>query len=566
VKLACLTDFINLSRANKQYRNMSLDKRLPITVNREDIVGSMLRAFGNIKGPSLFRQMDVRFVGESGIDRGGLTTEALADFFAALLPDSRHASVSRLHEHAAVATALREDKDKDKGVAGNGSSSEDDASPKPVPAMAQVVPHAYELFESSGSYWLPRKHLHGERARRLEQLAAVGKVLAKCLMELHAVPNLFPPLLFAALAYGGSDEAMPREILQSHVRLDGEEKMGDDEHLARQMIESLWQFDPEMGQSMINLLEHDQDGCGMCVGDVLNETPFHWPTPEAMSARLEAAFAMDAPDDSSDEEVEKTKADDDAHEVDDEGGGKRRKRPSKATSSSKLGDELKGDGARWDSQGECVHAEVAEALAISGGPSMAAEAAAAAAAAADERATAIDNESALLEPLSNANKAVVVSRVIASHLIEERLPEIVALRRGFHTIRWRSHVALFTGRELHELVCGVPSLDAAELFESFAFDERSKEHTRGWMHDILHQQDETWRKRLLRFVTGSYTLPYGGLARRVMVRAQGEAHANLLPRASTCTNTLFLPPYPSKAVLTSKLTTAIDNTAGFWIW
>ena len=40
-------------------------------------------AFTAIKGPSLFRQMDVKFYCESGIDRGGLTSEMLADFFDA---------------------------------------------------------------------------------------------------------------------------------------------------------------------------------------------------------------------------------------------------------------------------------------------------------------------------------------------------------------------------------------------------------------------------------------------------------------------------------------------------
>jgi len=198
-----------------------------------------------------------------------------------------------------------------------------------------------------------------------------------------------------------------------------------------------------------------------------------------------------------------------------------------------------------------------------------AETDAAAATAADEVAAVVAtfDEAELLEPLTNANKSLVVTRVISSYLVEERLPEIVAMRRGFHTIKWRSHVALFMGRELHELICGMPKLGASDLFESFDFDERSKVlGTRAWMRELLSAQDETWRKKLLRFVTGSFTLPHGGLARRVMVRAQGEAHANLLPRSSTCTNTLFLPQYPSKQVLASKLTTAIDNTAGFWVY
>ena len=52
----------------------------------------------------------------------------------------------------------------------------------------------------------------------------------------------------------------------------------------------------------------------------------------------------------------------------------------------------------------------------------------------------------------------------------------------------------------------------------------------------------------------------------LVVRAQGSCHSNLLlPRASTCTYTLFLPPYQSKEELDHKLTSAIELGAGFYI-
>ena len=58
------------------------------------------------------------------------------------------------------------------------------------------------------------------------------------------------------------------------------------------------------------------------------------------------------------------------------------------------------------------------------------------------------------EPLTDANKARCVIRVVSHRLLECRLPEIIALRRGFHTIKWSSLVALFTGDELQELKKG----------------------------------------------------------------------------------------------------------------
>ena len=86
------------------------------------------------------------------------------------------------------------------------------------------------------------------------------------------------------------------------------------------------------------------------------------------------------------------------------------------------------------------------------------------------------------------------------------------------------------------------------------------------MREIVFQEDEAWRKKLLRFITSSFTLPRGGTQRKIAIRGQGESHLELLPRASTCTFTLYLPPYRSKEELRRKITTAIDNTAGFWIW
>ena len=55
-------------------------------IKRVDIVGGVLRAFGQMGAPSLFRQTDVKFIGESGIDRGGLTAEMLCDFWSTLVP------------------------------------------------------------------------------------------------------------------------------------------------------------------------------------------------------------------------------------------------------------------------------------------------------------------------------------------------------------------------------------------------------------------------------------------------------------------------------------------------
>ena len=80
-KLRALIDHIAALKVNKAWKQIQMDSRIRLMIKRVDIVGGVLRAFGQMGAPSLFRQTDVKFIGESGIDRGGLTAEMLCDFW-----------------------------------------------------------------------------------------------------------------------------------------------------------------------------------------------------------------------------------------------------------------------------------------------------------------------------------------------------------------------------------------------------------------------------------------------------------------------------------------------------
>eukprot|EP00966_Prymnesium_polylepis_P011600 266912-Prymnesium_polylepis.1 len=168
-------------------------------------------------------------------------------------------------------------------------------------------------------------------------------------------------------------------------------------------------------------------------------------------------------------------------------------------------------------------------------------------------------------PLTDSNKARVVLRVVQHRLVECRAPELLALCEGFHTVPWRSHLALFGGEELQVLMCGASRLDAPLLWRCLEFDGRTRDEIREWLRLAVFGRGEPWRKRLLRFVTGHLAMPRGGLARKISVKAWGEAHVEMLPRASTCALALFLPPYPTQECFDRMLNTALDNTAGFWL-
>ena len=85
------------------------------------------------------------------------------------------------------------------------------------------------------------------------------------------------------------------------------------------------------------------------------------------------------------------------------------------------------------------------------------------------------------------------------------------------------------------------------------------------MRSAVFSRGELWRKRLLRFITGNFTLPRCGLAKKIAIRAWGETYVEMLPRSSTCALALFLPPYPTQERFETMLDIALDNTAGFWL-
>lgn len=532
-KLRALLDHVAALRVNKAFRRVAMERRLPLTVKRTDIVGCVLRAFAQMNGPSLFRQTEVKFVGESGVDHGGLTSEMLADFFGALVPmggggDLKLGGSDGGH----VAEPFRTDR----------------RSPPAAPSLGVTVP---QLFDTSGglssSYWLPRCGLHHQRVGLLSQLHTVGKILAKCLLELHAIPPSFPPFLFAAIAYGGADEDLVRDLIPTcDVCICAAEASEACAYPGRSppaasaeacpvhaALELLRPFDAAVCTSLQNLLDKPIDtSSGLKVADVLGDAPAQPPSPEMVGYQLELAFQKDLPigEQSDDDDI-------DADRIDSDG--------------SDGGEVMCGEHGRGASVGDPAGANADATIAAA--PSALA-------------APPGDASNFGEEPLTDANKARCVIRIVSFKLLESRLPEIVALRRGFHTIKWKSLVALFTGDELHELVCGVLSLEADELYNALGFDERTKS-TRmpQWMKALIADKDVTWRKKLLRFITGSFTLPRGGLQRKIMVRSTA-AHLDHLPRSSTCTFTLFMPPYKTYTELDNKLTMAIDNTAGFWLW
>jgi ubiquitin-protein ligase E3 A len=86
-----------------------------------------------------------------------------------------------------------------------------------------------------------------------------------------------------------------------------------------------------------------------------------------------------------------------------------------------------------------------------------------------------------------------------------------------------------------------------------------------WFWEVCHALDESRKKRLLAFVTGSDRVPIKGLGHLnppfIISKMGGDP--DRLPTAHTCFNHLLLPQYSSKETLMRMLDFALDNSEGF---
>jgi hypothetical protein len=84
-----------------------------------------------------------------------------------------------------------------------------------------------------------------------------------------------------------------------------------------------------------------------------------------------------------------------------------------------------------------------------------------------------------------------------------------------------------------------------------------------WFWEIAHTLDDTQRKQLLAFSTGSERVPIGGLEmiRFTIVKQGGDS--DRLPSSHTCFNQLLLPEYSDRSKLDTLLKKAIQHSKGF---
>ena len=80
---------------------------------------------------------------------------------------------------------------------------------------------------------------------------------------------------------------------------------------------------------------------------------------------------------------------------------------------------------------------------------------------------------------------------------------------------------------------------------------------------VVHALDETEKRLLLKFCTGSDRAPINGLSSLTFVISRNGPDNDQLPTSHTCFNHLLLPDYGDFEKLNGKLRSAILNSEGF---
>jgi hypothetical protein len=154
-----------------------------------------------------------------------------------------------------------------------------------------------------------------------------------------------------------------------------------------------------------------------------------------------------------------------------------------------------------------------------------------------------------------------VARVLLHDSIAE---QIEAFRSGFAAVIPIELLSNFTSDQLDLLIAGETSIDVDDWSANLALEgyDRNSDVV-VWFLEIVREGNEDFRREVLSFATGAPSVPIGGFAklhRPFSIVRQGTV--DHLPVGHTCFNRLDLAPYPSKAVLVSKLMKALEWDSG----
>lgn len=169
------------------------------------------------------------------------------------------------------------------------------------------------------------------------------------------------------------------------------------------------------------------------------------------------------------------------------------------------------------------------------------------------------------------NVSDYVKRVVQYTLIDGVQVQMEAVRTGFNSVFPLQTLQIFTAEEMATLVCGnrLEPWTKGELSASLKADHgfSATSPTVERLIEVLSEFDTEEQRIFLSFVTGTPSLPVGGLRalRPPLTIVRKGSNDKELPSVMTCQNYLKLPEYSSKDVLRTQLATAMTEGRGSFL-
>ncbi|XP_048855817.1 probable E3 ubiquitin-protein ligase HERC6 [Brienomyrus brachyistius] len=169
--------------------------------------------------------------------------------------------------------------------------------------------------------------------------------------------------------------------------------------------------------------------------------------------------------------------------------------------------------------------------------------------------------------ITNANKYNFV-RDYVDYIFNKSVETIFGeVKRGFFTVCDVDLVELFQPRELMELMVGNEEYDW-EKFRQNSVYEGAYELNHPYIKmfwEVFEELSEDEKKTFFLFLRGSERVPILGMAQvQMRVQCRPEWTEDHSPEALTCHDLLFLPIYPTKEMLKTKLIHAIRHDKDYW--
>lgn len=166
-------------------------------------------------------------------------------------------------------------------------------------------------------------------------------------------------------------------------------------------------------------------------------------------------------------------------------------------------------------------------------------------------------------------------RLVCQHRMTTAISsQIKSYLDGFYELVSPELIAIFTPRELELLISGLPDIDVHDLKKNTDYvGWKPTDREIGWFWNILFGLSRNEKAAFLQFVTGSSKVSLAGFAelqgmrgiQKFSIHKVGGSKGALMS-AHTCFNSLDLPTYTSEEEMREKLTYAINEGGGAFLF